>query len=565
MNRNQPDNWAIAPLSAIAQLIRGVTFSGSEAESSPKPGYLPVLRAGNIAETLITNQDLVWIPESRVSSEQRMRKDDIAICMSSGSSALVGKTARLEKDWLGCVGAFFAIIRPQKNMSADFLAHYLAGPQFAYWRRTQAQGANIQNLRVSELERVKVPIPPLSEQQRIVEILQEAEKIRRLREQAITNRSRLIASIFRGLFGDPSSWSNTTKLGDCVKIVGGGTPSRDVARYFDGDIPWATSKDIKQDYLDDAQEHITEDAISKSATNLTPAGTVLIVVKSKILAHSIPMSITTKPFCFGQDIKGMIPKAGFTPEFIVASLQAQKDRVLSRARGVNTEGLTLEALNSLNLPFATSEKIKSFTDAVLEHRKMSEAVMQSSITGQKLMDSILSHAFTGQLTQNWRERHQPQLEQEAQQRDAALQAAGARISRPVRAEAVEARYTRRSDGAYAELTREQHAVLESIPRGADAARWFTPTDLAATIDGPLRGNSQAIASHLAVLAARGLVLAASLEQTAPDTGAVFYGNAYRLPLDDFEPAEGDSREAMTGDRARLREMERLVAQLEKGR
>jgi type I restriction enzyme S subunit len=77
------------------------------------------------------------------------------------------------------------------------------------------------------------------------------------------------------MFGEPNAWIKPRRLGSCVKIVGGGTPSREVARYFGGDIPWATPKDVKQDYLDDAEEHISEEAVSNSATQIVPAGTVL--------------------------------------------------------------------------------------------------------------------------------------------------------------------------------------------------------------------------------------------------------------------------------------------------
>ena len=83
------------PLSAVAEVIRGVTFDKGEALDSAWSDAVPVLRAGNIADRLLTEHDLVWVPSARVSPEQRMRSGDIAICMSSGSPAVVGKSAQI--------------------------------------------------------------------------------------------------------------------------------------------------------------------------------------------------------------------------------------------------------------------------------------------------------------------------------------------------------------------------------------------------------------------------------------------------------------------------------------
>ena len=72
------------------------------------------------------------------------------------------------------------------------------------------------------------------------------------------------------------------------------------------------------EYMADTQEHITEDAIANSATNLVPVGSVLIVVKSKILLHSLPVAITTASMCFGQDLKGLVCGSRVLPEFGIA-------------------------------------------------------------------------------------------------------------------------------------------------------------------------------------------------------------------------------------------------------
>lgn len=171
--------WSPVRLAQVAEVIRGVTFDKTEVSNSVVSGYLPILRAGNIGQTLDTDNDLVWVPEYKVSPAQRMKRNDVAICMSSGSSDVVGKSAQLEADWQGSVGAFCAIIRFH-GIHPRLGAFWLRGPGFFAWRDSQAKGANIQNLRKGELENLEIPLPPPPDQERIVAILDEAEALRRL-------------------------------------------------------------------------------------------------------------------------------------------------------------------------------------------------------------------------------------------------------------------------------------------------------------------------------------------------------------------------------------------------
>ena len=132
---------------------------------------------------------------------------------------------------------------------------------------------------------------------------------------------------------------------------------------------------------------------------------------------------------------------------------------------------------------------------------------------------------------------------------------------------IEAVLEHRTDGIYSDLNREQLDLLREIKRmvgGVHYVRYFTAQQLSRYLSaGMLRRNPHAVEGHLAVLAARGLIIPVSREEQTEDTGKFVFGNAYRLPLHDFEPGEGEDGEPRIGDHARLRELERLAAQLEK--
>ena len=178
-----PEGWRWVKVGDVCGIIRGVTFKKWQTQFTQADEYIPCLRAGNIAEALLTHADLLYVPMKIVSREQRLRRGDIVMCTSSGSPLVVGKTAALARDWEGTVGAFCAIIRPQSEPVGELLRYWFRSRAFTKWRDGQTRGANIQNLRTTEVSNFHLPLPPPDEQRRIVARLDEqmaaAEQTRR--------------------------------------------------------------------------------------------------------------------------------------------------------------------------------------------------------------------------------------------------------------------------------------------------------------------------------------------------------------------------------------------------
>jgi type I restriction enzyme, S subunit len=461
----------------------------------------------------------------------------ITPCMENGKAAI----ARNLVNGRGYGSTEFHVIRPSKLILADWIFALVRSQEFRRAAEASFQGAvGQQRVPSAFIENFRIPLPPLSEQKRIVGILQETEEIRRLRGEAEAKTAQLAEAFFLSIFGLPSQWEDAITLGKLVKIIGGGTPSRRVEHYFGGSIPWATPKDIKKLYIDDTEERITGEAIQHSATNLVPVGTVLVVVKSKILAHSLPIAIAEVPLCFSQDIKGLIPHAGVTPEFLMYSLRVQLSRVLARARGANTEGLTLEALRSVKLPNPISERIKKLTEAFHELRKLGYLDRASRIAFEQDIDSIYAHAFSGQLTNGWREANKEQLAAEGWERDCALKDAETVLSILPKAYIDdEEPNINTTNNIYAELNSQQRELLIQIQRIAnnkEYGQYFTAEQLSTMVNGSLHRHPQAIEVHLAVFAVRGLITSLSrysLEERQPFAGC------YRFPLVDKLRNQGE--------------------------
>ncbi|MCO5054077.1 restriction endonuclease subunit S [Thermomonas sp.] len=146
--------------------------------------------------------------------------------------------------------------------------------------------------------------------------------------------------------------SGFVRLGDCCKFYSGGTPAKGTAQYWNGDIPWFSPKDIKTFDLCVAQDRISKLAIAESATQLIMPGTILVVGRSGVLAHTLPVGIVRQPSTFNQDIKAIVPSDAFDPEFVALYLRAKQPHVLADGvkRGPTVHSLVANFLEDLEIP-----------------------------------------------------------------------------------------------------------------------------------------------------------------------------------------------------------------------
>ena len=197
---------SIVKVSDLSEQIRGVSYGKEDASKSPKEGHIPILRAGNITDNGLTFDNLVFVPNQRVSIKQIIRRNDVVIAASSGSIDIVGKAAPALNDFAGSFGAFCKVLRPNSKVHPSYFAHCFKTHEYRRKISSLAAGANINNLRNEHLDDLEIPLPPLEEQKRIAEILDRAESLRAMRRQSIDratqhpNPSHILTNVWRSCF-----------------------------------------------------------------------------------------------------------------------------------------------------------------------------------------------------------------------------------------------------------------------------------------------------------------------------------------------------------------------------
>ena len=135
----------------------------------------------------------------------------------------------------------------------------------------------------------------------------------------------------------------TIALRDCCRFLSGGTPSKGKPEYWVGNVPWFSPKDIKSFDLLDSQDHISEAAVASTATHTVNVGAILVVARSGVLAHTLPVGVIRQRAAFNQDIKAILPNERFDADFVALFLRSRQEHVLMH--GVKV-GATVHSLKS---------------------------------------------------------------------------------------------------------------------------------------------------------------------------------------------------------------------------
>ena len=204
----------------------------------------------------------------------------------------------------------------------------------------------------------------------------------------------------------PRHWP-LTKVKRIARFAGGGTPDRENTAFWNGDIPWVSPKDMKAELILDSEEHLTDKGLDSSAASLIASNTVLMVVRSGILKHTIPVAINMVPVALNQDMKAL----GFHPseclsQFFMRWVQGLNNELLL---AWSKQGATVESIETAYLaetlialpPHTEQCTIAAFLDretakidALVEEQQRLIALLKEK------RQAVISHAVTKGLDPN---------------------------------------------------------------------------------------------------------------------------------------------------------------------
>ena len=242
--------------------------------------------------------------------------------------------------------------------------------------RKQAIGGVIKYIKLGNLTDALIELPSVDEQKSIVEILVKAKGILEKRNDELNALDNLIKARFVEMFGDPvqndKGWVTDTVENLCKEIYGGGTPSKAHLEYYeDGDIPWVSSKDMKSDMLTDSQIKINQLGVDNSTAKMVPVNSVIMVIRSGILKHTLPIAINAVPITVNQDLKVFIPSERVLTRFLAVQFKMHEKDILTGVRAVTADNIEFNTLKQRELivpPIELQQEYVAFLEQVTKSK-----------------------------------------------------------------------------------------------------------------------------------------------------------------------------------------------------
>jgi type I restriction enzyme, S subunit len=201
----------------------------------------------------------------------------------------------------------------------------------------------------------------------------------------------------------PEGWVNTNGDHLFTQIIGGGTPSKSNASFFQGDIPFMTVKDLKERFPSDTIDHISLEAIEYSSTTVVPADTLIVATRMSLGKIVRPLVQTA----INQDLKALFVAEGIDKTFVEYWWRCNSNLIQDLGTGTTVKGIRLEDIRSLPIvlpPLKEQKRIAYKLDRLLSRvDACRDRLDRIPFILDRFRQSVLLLAMSGELTAEWRE------------------------------------------------------------------------------------------------------------------------------------------------------------------
>lgn len=394
-----PVGWRMARLSDVATSELGKMLDRGKVRGHDQVRYL---RNVNVQWGRIDTYDLLTMELAAVERRRfEVLPGDLLVC----EGGEIGRCAiwRGDGEYLAYQKALHRI-RPGSEVAAPFLRYLLEHYAWSGELAKHATGSTIAHLPQQKVRSLEVPVPPLEEQRRIVEILEDhlsrldaaRLELRRSRDTSLT--ALRMASLRTACSAPGTAYS----IGDLATVRTGSTPLKSNRAYYEGGIvPWVTSGDLSRGLIASARSFVTELAVRERNLKVFPAGTLLVAMygegKTRGRCGELGIPATTNQACAAIELHDAELK-----EWVRLALDSQYEQMRALASGGVQPNLNLSLVRGIEVvvpdPAVRSAAIGQVRAIEHARQQLAAAIDRQLLRSERLRRALLAAAFHGRLT-----------------------------------------------------------------------------------------------------------------------------------------------------------------------
>lgn len=437
MNPNHlPQGWEIKKMPDVVKWGSGGTPKATVREYYEN-GTIPWLIIGDLNDGIVTESASKITQAGLENSSAKMIPAGTLLVAMYGSIGKLGITS-IEC----CTNQAIAFAKELHGVTTQYMYYYMMLMKSKLI--SMGKGGTQKNISQTVLNSLDVIVPPTPEQKRIVSQIEESlsqldsavETLKKTKQQLEIYRQAVLKEAFQG--GYTTAWRNENtdtkstindyqsieiktapfkdisgdeneinldlpkewlylRIGEVFDVEVGSTPSRQNNKYWNGNINWVSSGEVRFNHINSTNECITEDGLKNSSTNLQSIGTVMLAMigEGKTRGQAAILDI---PAAHNQNTAAiLVSRTPCDPKYIYYFLQLNYNHTRRVGSGNNQKALNKERVRALHFPFATFEEQRIIVDEIECRLSLCEETMktvdQSLQQSEALRQSILKQAF----------------------------------------------------------------------------------------------------------------------------------------------------------------------------
>lgn len=401
-------SWAQVPFdSIIADSAFGPRFSG---DCYAEDGNVATLRTTDLSIDGVIS--LSTMPEANIAEEKFadhfLQVGDLVI----SRSGRIGTTAVFNGYHKPVLpGAFLIRFRLDKEKANPLFYRYFFNSTVGQQRLLSvARGAAQQNINITNVRTLPVPLPSLKVQELIASRLSEFDNLIENNRRRIVLLEQSARLLYREWFvhlrfpghehvkvvdGIPEGWA-IKSIADMFDTTSGGTPSRSVPEYFIGDINWVKTQELDELFIFDTEEHISEVALKNSAAKLFPEGTLLVSIYGG--TNIGRTGLLARAAASNQACVALMPKRH--PDDVLFAqkwLQESRGHMVGLGQGAAQTNISQQTLRSQKMLVPTVELLDEFVGAIKPMYQQIANLCQQNAKLRDARDLLIPRLMSGDL------------------------------------------------------------------------------------------------------------------------------------------------------------------------
>ncbi|GAB4481178.1 MAG: N-6 DNA methylase [Thermoflexibacter sp.] len=354
--------WDLVKLGDVAEIIAGQSPESSNYNEAQNG--LPFYQGKKDFGDIFLKNPTVWTTQV---TKESLKSDILMSIRAPVGDVNINPFEKI------CIGRGLAVIRPFEKIRQKYLFEYIQQNKQIFKGN---QGMAFDSISKNDLANIKIPLPPLEVQEKIV---LECEAIDQATEKAKKEVERLKGEIEGKVKEVLNATEQELKLGQLAETSSGGTPLSSKNEYYQGGtIPWINSGEVGQGEIWQAQNFITELGLKNSSAKMFPKNTVLLAMYG---ATAGKVGILKIEACTNQAVCGILPNEKYSPKFLYLQLCTMYDYLLSLRTGVARDNLSQSKIQEIKIklpPLEIQEKLVSEIEILEKQIAENEEIIKNS-------------------------------------------------------------------------------------------------------------------------------------------------------------------------------------------